>query len=286
MATSDLNRTINAFVPEVMSAQLLVELEQTYVYAQGTNRNYEGEISQYGDTVRIVSLNEPTIGTYSAHNDITVEPVSDSDQILVIDQSKYFAFEVDDIEQRQARGNVMDEQARKSGYELAGVTDTFLANLMKTGVAGSNQLSQVNHDSAALIDMIIAMKVRLDEENVPTRGRWLVINPSMHALLLHSPQFVRVDESGTSQALRNGQVGRAFGFDIVLSNNAPATSGTPSTHTAIAGYDGATTFAEQIAKVEAFSMELRFNDAVKGLHLYGGKVIRPTGLVTAEVADS
>ena len=97
------------FKPEVWSADLLVALEKSLVYGAAgvVNRNYEGEIAQYGDTVHITNLVDPTIGTYTAHTDITIEDVDDGTAALLIDQSKYFAFEVDDIEKRQARGDVM-----------------------------------------------------------------------------------------------------------------------------------------------------------------------------------
>lgn len=289
---------ITNFIPEIWSAQLLVSLKKSLVYGQpsSVNRNYEGEISQYGDTVHITNILRPSIGDYQAHgvdnasgtgSDITFEQVNDDTRALTIDQSKYFAFEIDDIEKRQERGSTMGDAASEAAYNLGDVSDQYLAGVMKAGVAASNQLPQVNDGTtdasatgAALIQMFIDMKVRLDEENVRSQGRWVVISPSMHGKLLGTEQFVRVDASGSAEALRNGQVGRAFGFDVVLSNNVPRTSGAD---TAIAGYAGATTYAEQIAKVEGVRLEKRFADGLKGLHLYGSKVIRPEGLVTAEV---
>ncbi|MFO7294268.1 MAG: coat protein, partial [Acidimicrobiia bacterium] len=96
---------ISNFVPEVWAAELLVALEKNLVYAAPgvVNRDYEGEIAQYGDTVHITTLGDPTIGTYTPHSDITIEDVDDTPTTLTIDQAKYFAFEVDDIERRQAR---------------------------------------------------------------------------------------------------------------------------------------------------------------------------------------
>lgn len=286
---------VDAFIPEVWAAQLLTSLKKTLVYGQAgvVNRNYEGDISQYGDTVHISAVGPVSVRTYTAHSDITVDQVNDSDQTLMIDQSPYFAFEVDDIEARQARngGAVMSESADEAAYSLGDTADQYLAGVMKSGVAASNQIGTVGTDASdgdasgdALIQLLIDMKVRLDEENIPNAGRWVIVNPAAHGKLLSTPQFVRVDQSGTSEALRNGQIGRAFGFDIMLSNNVPATSGTTlSSYTAIGGYSGATSYAEQINNVEAFRMERRFADGLKGLHLYGSKVVRPTGLVTAEV---
>jgi hypothetical protein len=285
------------FIPEIWSAQLLVSLKGSLVYGGPglVNRNYEGEISQYGDTVNITNIVRPSVGDYAAHTDIVIEDVDDATRALIIEQSKYFAFEVDDIEKRQARGGVMGEAASEAAYALGDTADQYLAGVMKAGVAASNQLAARGSDGdgtgtgvkatgADLIQMFIDQKVRLDEENVPSQGRWVAVNPEMHGLLLGEPQFVRVDQAGSSEALRNGQMGRAFGFDVVLSNNVPSTAGTELTsYTAISGYGGATTYAEQIAKVEAMRLEKRFADALKGLHLYGSKVIRPEGLTTTEV---
>ncbi|SFE54759.1 P22 coat protein-gene protein 5 [Actinopolyspora alba] len=279
---------ITNFIPEVWSAQLLTSLKNSLVYAQSStvNRNYEGEISNYGDSVRITNVVRPTVGTYTAHTDITVEEVSDESRTLAIDQSKYFAFEVDDIESRQARGGVMDEAASEAAYVLSDTADAFLATTMQAGVAASNQLTAVGDGTTGattseLVQLLIDMKVRLDEENVPSQGRWVAITPAIHGSLLSSDQFVRADASGSTQALRNGMVGRAFGFDVLLSNNAPA--GASSGKTVIAGHAMATSYAEQINNVEAMRLEKRFSDGLKGLHLYGAKVIRPTALVTCDV---
>lgn len=278
---------ITNFVPEVWSAQLLVSLRKSLVYAGPgvVNRNYEGEISQYGDTVHIGAVSRPTIGTYTAHTDITIEDVDDTDRTLVINQSKYFAFEIDDIEARQARGDVMTEAANEAAYGLRDVADQYLAGLMKTDVDAGNALgAKTVSDAAAAEQLLIDLKTTLDEANVPTERRWVVVTPALEGKLLRSQLFVPVDASGTSEALRNGQIGRAFGFDVLKSNNAPA--GATTGKIVVAGYPGAVSYAEQIAKTEAFRLEKRFADGLKGLHLYGAKVVRPTGIATADVTVS
>lgn len=276
------------FIPEVWSAELLVELEKSLVYAAPgvVNRDYEGEISQYGDTVHITGLADPTIGTYTAHTDITIEDVDDNTQALLIDQSKYFAFEVDDIEQRQARsgGAVLTEQARKAAYLLRDVADQYVAGLMSTGVDAGNQVAeQTISTAAAAYDLLVDMSVILDEDNVPTENRFVVVTPAFHGLLLKDDRFVATGDARTAATRTNGMVGEAAGFSIRKSNNAPDGPGVGAGKQIIGGYAGATTYAEQIASVEAGRMEKRFADFVKGLHLYGSKVVRPTGLVAADV---
>lgn len=277
---------ISAFKPEVWSAELLVALEKSLVYgATGVvNRSYEGDISQYGDTVHIVNLADPTIGTYTAHTDITIEDVDDAEQLLLIDQSKYFAFEVDDIEKRQARGDVMSEQARKAAYLLRDVADQHVAAKMAAGVSAGNILAEATLATAAsAYDKLVDMAVVLDEDNVPTEGRWVVVTPKFHGLLLKDTRFIAAGDESGAGVRANGVIGSAAGFSIRKSNNAPDGPGAGAGKLVIGGYDGAVTFAEQIASVEAFRLEKRFADGVKGLHLYGSKVVRPTGLVAADV---
>lgn len=275
---------ITNFIPEVWAAQLLVSLKKSLVYGQAgvVNRDYEGEIAQYGDTVHITNIVQPTIGDYTAHTDITVEELDDDTRALIIDQSKYFAFEVDDIERRQQRSDTQSEGASEAAYGLRDVADQHVAGLMNTDVDAANQLGEITVSGAAVYDdMLIPMQVRLDEVNVPAEGRWLVVTPAVHGELLKDDRFVRADASGSTEGLRNGFIGRAAGFDILKSNNAP--DGATTGRIQIAGYAGATSYAEQINNVEAFRVEKRFADALKGLHLYGAKVVRPTGLVTADV---
>lgn len=281
---------ITNFIPEVWAAQLLSSLKKSLVYAQPgvANRNYEGEIAESGDTVRITSISRPTIATYTkGSTSIVPEQLTDAQRTLVVDQAKYFAFEVDDIDLRQARagGALMDEAAVEAAYGLRDVADQYVAGLY-TGVDAGNALGTVSITSAALAYTgLVDLKVKLDEANVPTEGRYAVIPPWYHGLLLENDKFVRVDASGTSEGLRNGIVGRAVGFDILVSNNAPSLNAGDDSIVQ-AGYPGAISYAEQIAKVEAYRPEDSFSDALKGLHLYGAKLVRPTGIATLQASQT
>lgn len=276
---------ISAFIPEVWSADLLVTLEKSLVYGAAgvVNRNYEGEISQFGDTVHITSLTDPTIGTYTAHTDITIEDVDDAAQTLLINQAKYFAFEVDDIEKRQARGNVMPEQARKAAYKLRDVADQYIASVMAAGVDAGNLVAESTATASNAYDKLVDLAVILDEDNVPTEGRFVVITPKFHGLLLKDSRFIAAGDAAGSSVRANGMVGEAAGFSVRKSNNVPDGPGVGAGKLIIAGSDIATTYAEQIASVEAGRLEKRFGDFVKGLHLYGTKVVRPTALAAADI---
>ncbi|MFH8805484.1 N4-gp56 family major capsid protein [Streptomyces sp. NPDC017936] len=279
---------ISAFKPEVWNANLLVTLEKSHVYAAPgiVNREYEGDIANYGDTVHIVGLAEPTIGTYTPHVDITIEDVDDTDATLLIDQSKYFAFEVDDVEKRQAfnGGRVLTEQARKAAYKLRDVADAYVAGLMAAGIDAGNLVAEQTLTSPSdAYDLLVDLGTILDEDNVPDAGRWAVVTPAFYGLLLKDDRFVGTGDAQAAATRTNGMVGEAAGFSIRKSNNAPNGPGAGAGKLVIAGYNGAVTYAEQINKTEATRKEKGFADIVKGLHLYGAKVIRPTGLAAADV---
>jgi capsid protein len=285
--------SITRFRPEIWSANLLVALRKRLVYAGPgvVNRDYEGDISAAGDTVRITSIGDPTIGTYSPNvTSITPEELTDAQRTLVIDQAKYFAFYVDDVDQRQAKGNVIPEAMRRAAYKLADTVDQYVAALY-TGTQSANIVAAGAAQTFVLPTagtpggtddfynkILIPLKVKLDEANIPTEGRFCIVPPWAHGVLLLSNLFVRQDASGTTEGLRNGMVGRAAGFDIMVSNNVPLIS---SDYAIIAGTDMAISFAEQINKTEAYRPEAKFADAVKGLMLYGSKLVRPEGLAYA-----
>jgi N4-gp56 family major capsid protein len=279
---------ISAFKPEVWNADLLVTLEKSLVYAAPgvVNRDYEGDISQYGDTVHITTLAEPTIGTYTPHTDIVIEDVDDSDSTLVIDQARYFAFEVDDVEKRQARngGAVLTEQARKAAYKLRDVADQYVAGLMAAGIdAGNLVAEQTLTTAAAAYELLVDLGTILDEDNVPEEGRWAVVTPAFYGLLKKDDRFIATGDAAAAMTRANGLVGEAAGFSLRKSNNAPDGPGAGAGKLVIAGYGGAVTYAEQINNTEAARKEKGFADIVKGLHLYGSKVVRPTGLAAADV---
>ena len=274
--------SINTFVPEIWSAMLLSSLKKNLVYAQSpvVNRNYEGEIAEAGDTVTINSVSRPTIGTYVPNvTTIVPEKLTTAQRKLVITEAKYFAFEVDDVDMRQARGNVIPEALTESAYGLRDIADQHVAALY-TGVVAANALGTVSVTTPALAyTNLVKLKVKLDEADVPTEGRWVVVPAWYHGLLLDEAKFVQSPaEEVTRASLLNGMVGRAAGFDVLMSNNVPNPTG--DDHVVIAGYPGAITYAEQINKVEAYRPEDSFADAMKGLHLYGSKLVRPQGIAT------
>ena len=272
------NSQVTIFARELQSS-----LKKALVFAgpQAVNRNYEGEIRQTGDSVRIRSISRPTIGDYVKNvTTIVPETLTDAERTLLIDKSKYFAFEIDDVDMAQIQngGGLMTEAALESAYGLADAADLYVAGLY-TGADADNKISTTAITTAALaVTGLVNLKVKLDNANVPNQGRYVIIPPWYHGLLLQSNNFISVADSGTSEALRNGQVGRAFGYDVFVSNNVTLVTG--DDYLVSAGYTGAITFASQINKVEAFRPESSFSEALKGLNLYGAKLVRPSGIAT------
>ncbi len=276
-------------VPEIWSAALLRALRKALVFAQPgvINRDYEGEIARAGDTVRINSVGRPTVKTYTPGSAITRETLTDAQRVLTIDQQKYWAFEVDDINTRQAQGNIVQPTMDEAAYALADVVDQFIASLYTQAIA-ANVISTTAVTAGTPTDfydkILVPLSVKLDEANVPRQGRYAIIPPWLHGRALLDARFIKVNESGTDQGLRNGQVARAAGFDVMVSNNCILATG--DDYIVQAGTSQAITFAEQINKTEGFRPHDSFSDAVKGLALYGAKVIRPECLAVATVSQT
>ncbi|WP_067470003.1 phage major capsid protein [Actinomadura macra] len=269
------------FRPEFWSALLLTSLKRSHVYAALCNRNYEGEIRAAGDTVRITSISRPTVNTYSRNADISYEELTDAQRTLLVDQEKYWAFTLDDVDAAQARANVVPEAMNESAYALRDVADRYVASLY-TGVASANRLdagaARVIDAAGEAYETLVDLGVKLDEADVPEEGRWTVVPPWFHGLLKKDQRFTDASASGTTETLRNGRVGEAAGFVIHKSNNTP--NPTSDNRVIMAGVPAAMSFAEQILKTEALRSEVRFADRVRGLHVYGAKLLRPDCLAT------
>lgn len=266
--------SVATFIPELWSARLLHALDKSHIAANLVNRDYEGTIRQQGDTVHINSIGAVTVNDYTRNTDIDdPEILTTTDQTLVIDQSKYFNFQIDDVDAAQVAGDMMDTAMMRAAYALNDVSDAFLLGVIAAGADSGNIIgssSAVTLAADNVYENIVALRTKLDKQNVPTDGRALTVPPEVYALLLMDDRFVKASDGGTANAtLLNGEVGKVAGFTVYMSNNVPYSVDTWSV-TASVPY--ATTYAEQIVSTEAYRMEKRFADAVKGLHVYGAKV--------------
>ena len=277
--------SLSNFIPQVWAGTMVRYLDKTQIFAQAgvVNRDYEGEISGAGDTVKISQVGPVTIGTYTKNTSIgTPETLDSAQTALVIDQQDYFNFMVDDVDQAQQRPKVMETAMQRAAYGMSDTVDTFLAELLATSVPSGNQLSADTSPAVAdgdFFDHLVDLAAKLSLANVPTMGRWVIINPLYTAgLIKEQPRFANMP---VAEGWINGQIAEVAGMRILESNNV-YTAGS-NVYTIVAGSDMACSFASQIVSVEAFRPEGYFSDAVKGLQVYGAKVVLPNALASIDV---
>jgi hypothetical protein len=273
---------LSNFIPTVWSARLSLALDRAQRFAQAgvVNRDYEGDIRAFGDTVRIGSISDPTIGDYTRNGSISLETLDDASQLLTIDKAKYFAFEIDDLDTAQMNVAVMDKAIQRAGRKLTNTADTLIAGFYASAgssVASSGSPKTDLATAGKAYEHLVALGVELDEADVPSEGRWVIVPSWYHGKLLLDDRFVGAGTAATDATVRNGRVGEAAGFTILMSNNV---SNDGTTYRIMGGTDMGISFAEQILKVEAYRPQDAFSDAVKGLYVYGAKVVRPEALAT------
>lgn len=265
---------ITNFIPEVWSAAILEALRAKLVFPSLCNRDYEGDIREAGDTVHITGYNDVTVHKYTRGQAITVDDATDKEAaVLKIDQSDYFAFKVNDLDKTQAKADLTGKFTNSAAYNMMKNVETYISNLMDAAVSTPAKTVAVGTPADAYLAVVEAGR-KLDVQNVPDEGRWLVVSPDFYALLLQDSRFIEGTEAGHNTLL-NGVVGQVRGFTVVKSNNVPRKSASPDTQSILAGTNAAVTFAQQVSKVEAMRMQTDFADMVRGLDLYGAKVIRP-----------
>jgi len=279
---------LDNFIPEIWSANLLVSLQKSFVYADPyvINGDYEGEIRKMGDSVRISSIGDPTISNYVKNTAIgNPQELTSAQSTLTISQAKSFNFMVDDVDAAQANISVMQEAMRRAAYRLKDGYDQFIAALY-TDIAAANITFPDTAPFTPTItagtgyndayDQLITLEVKLDENNIPEDGRWVVIPPWYEGLLLRDNRFVSFGTDANRDTLANGVIGRVGGMVVKKSNNVPNITGTK--YKIIAGHSMAWSAANQINEVEAYRHQQFFADAMRGLFLYGAKVLRPESL--------
>jgi hypothetical protein len=328
------------FSPVIYSKKVQTAFRKTSVVEDITNNDYMGEISNFGDSVRIIKEPEVSVQAYSRGTQVVPQDLDDEDFTLVIDQANYFAFKIDDIEVAHSHVNFESLATDRAGYRLrdqfdqeifgymSGYKQTALhANASTARVAadksGTDPVSSdadgllasmkldlsdfggtansipVGQNASAIspLAVINRMARKLDQQNVDRDGRWLVVDPVFAEQLNdENSKLLSNDFAGRQDAgdiLRNGRIidGMVRGFRIYMSNNLPilgtgagtvATGGSATNFgVIIAGHDSAVATASQIEKVETYRDNDSFSDVVRGLHLYGRKLLRPEALTRA-----
>ena len=252
------------FKPEVWAELTNRNLNKQLVFGALANRNYEGKIENMGSSVRVPSIGSVTVGDYTGA-DITFQEDTGAYQTININKAKYFALKMDDVDKAQAIPGVMETLTDQAIYEMADVVDTELAKLYakcKSKVAGVIGTDKVS-------DKIIDLAVKMDEDNVPTANRWLVISPEIYGQLIKEVPTISKGENtlGINQSYFIGSWG---GFTIYKSNNVQRTA---KKYHCMAGVSAGLTLAMQINKMEAGRFEKSFGEYVKGLQLFGCDVM-------------
>jgi N4-gp56 family major capsid protein len=266
---------ITQMLPQIWSARILAKLEKALIFAQPgvVNRDYEGDIRADGDRVHIHSFNDLTIGTYTKNSTtITYEQLTDTRVTLLIDQARYFSFKIDDVDAAQMRPELIDAASDRAAYQLAEDADSYVASLY-SGASTSNPDNTIETSQFTATNVyqkLVDLSVLMDQVNLPSEGRFVVVPPWVKGLLLQNSTFVTASKP---DAVLNGEIGQIAGLRILVSNNVKTTGTSPVVSHMMAGHPSALAYAEQIVNLEGLRLEGSFADAVRGLHLYGAKVL-------------
>lgn len=270
----------NNFIPNVWSAKLQKERERDAVAVMLCNRDFEGDIKNVGDSVTINGVVRPTVAQYVKNSTaITPENLNGASTQLKIEKADYFAFEVDDIDKKQASGNVMESQMKEANEAMSDSSDDYIYS--KYADAGYTvTAASLTHQT--VISKILEGLAVLWTNKVPKKAEIsLEVSPNFLAKMMMT-EIIYTDPN--EKLLENGYVGRLrtfLGLKVYLAtgiyNDATYDYCFMRTKSAIA-------FADQLTKIEAYRPESAFSDAVKGLHLYGAKVVRPKELVVIKAS--
>lgn len=290
------------FIPEIWSSKMIERFYDATVLAAISNTNYEGEIKAHGDKVKMRQRPTITIRDYSAMIDLVVERPSAPIIEMDIDQGKYFNTQIDDVLRVQMDINLMDQFSSDASEQMKITVDSDVLRVMVGGAAlrnrgtGAGRISQninlgiagtpVTITRTNAIDYLILMGQVLDEQNIPEQGRWLVLPAWFSSLLKRSDlRDASLTGDGTS-VMRNGRLGMIDRFTLYSSNLLPTsvTDGVGGNDADGAtyiygGHKNALTFASQMTELEVIRSERTFGNLMRGLQVYGRRIIDPTAYV-------
>ena len=303
-ANSVAGQTNSFFLPSVYSKKVLNFFRKASVVEAITNTDYAGEISSFGDSVKIIKEPVISVSDYTRNSDTTETRLTDQEISLVVDSAKAFKFIVDDIETNMSHVNFKEVASSSAAYALKDSYDAAVLATMFSGVSSSSPDHVLGADNATdlgagvydgtgnidlgqtsetdPLDLLARMARLLDEQNVPEEGRWFVAGPDFYEVLSQtSSKLLSVDYNGGQGSIRNGLVssGKLRGFDMYKSNNIASTSNAAGK--CLGGHMSSTATANTILSTEVLRDPTSFGDIVRGLHVYGAKVLRDEALVSA-----
>lgn len=293
------------FIPEIWSGKLIENFYDATVLAAISNTDYEGEIRSFGDTVNIRTTPEITIRDYVKGQTLTVENPDKPKLQLVIDKGEYFACVEDDVDRIQSDINLMDTWSKDASERMKIKIDQRVLTDMLPDIAATNKGATAGEQSAsfnlgttgsplvvtkdgasstvAVVDLLVDMGTVLDEANVPESDRYVVIPAKMAGLIKKSDlQDASLTGDATS-IVRNGRLGMIDRFTIYMSHNLNVSAGK---YSIIAGHKMGFTFASQMTEMESIRSESTFGNIVRGLQVYGYKVVKPEAIAQSVISFS
>lgn len=309
------------FIPTVWSAKLNAKFYAASVFGEISNTDWQGEISSMGDKVIINTTPTLTVADYVAGTNLTYQSPTPSTLELLIDKGKYFAFQINDVLEYQAKPNLLDMFSTDAAEQMRIAIDSTVIYNTIFGAAAANKGAAAGAKSASynlgtdgapvtltaanVVQKVLELASVLDEQNVPESDRFLVIDPATRALLFQSDLAKAYATGDATSPVRNGKVGQIDRFAVYVSNQlpkAPAGTSTPwvsgdgtensvtssgsvlKRRALVAGHKAGITFASQITKMETVRNPNDFGDFIRSLNVYGYKVVKPEALALAIVA--
>jgi len=273
--------SISNFIPTVWSETLCKNLDKHYVGISNCTRDFEGEIKEKGSKVVICHLEDLFIGNYDKDFIISdPEPLEGTTTELVIEKARYFNFQIDDIDKVQLAPKLMEEAMRLAASGLANEADKYVYQQQKDA---TEVIEAFGITSNEILDIIIQARTKLYENNVgPGTEVVLEVSPAVARLMLKAKLNISTDND---ELLQTGCIGSIAGFKVFVTNNIVSEVDDGDTiYHCFARTKRAIAFAEQISEVEAYRPDSRFADAVKGLHLYGAKIVCPKELIRLDIS--
>ena len=267
--------SLSNFISTVWSETLYSQMDKKYIAVANCNREFEGDIKNRGDRVKICGVGDINVFDYTKNTDFesAVQELSDVTKTLVINQAKAFNFQIDDIEKAQSNPKLMDAAVRNAAAALANVADQHVYSLCSK--AGTSIAETATIDN--IIPILIDARTTLLKNNVCDPGEIVIeVSPEVSNLILKS----KINTSNEDTVLETGCIGNIAGCKIFVSNNIVVDG---NVHKCLARSKRAIAFAEQLSEMDAYRPEKRFADAVKGLHLYGAEVIYPSEMVRLDL---
>ena len=292
------------FIPEVWSGKLIEKFYDATVLAAISNTDYEGEIKKFGDKVKIRTVPTATIGTYTRGQAIVYDKPDATVVELEIDKGKYYAAEIDDVSAHQQDIKILDKWATDASEQMKIAIDTDVLGAVYTQAASANKGATAGRISGSInlgaagaaiglkksniLDHIVDLGTVLDEQNIPEQGRFLIL-PAWALGKIKKSDLKDASLAGDSGSImRNGRVGMIDRFTIYSSNLLPRALGTGgqaavNCYHILAGHTNGLTFATQMTEMETLRSQDYFADMMRGLQVYGYKVIDPTAIVDSYV---